>query len=88
MSLHVKDADVPKRQVVRTGVEGEGAMVVKRGYGNECSLMHAIRAPAITPRHTRTRRSKLITCRRRNLVFRRGTRFSLQSRRLPSHSGT
>src|SRR2546427_7180337 len=44
MSLHVKDADVPKRQVVRTGVEGEGAMVVRRGYGNECSLMHAIRA--------------------------------------------
>ena len=44
MSLHVKEADVPKRQVVRTGVEGEGAMVVRRGYGNECSLMHAIRA--------------------------------------------
>src|SRR6266498_2872406 len=43
MSLHVKEADVPKRQVVRTGVEGEGAMVVRRGYGNECSLMHAIR---------------------------------------------
>ncbi len=45
MSLHIKDADVPKRQVVRTGLEGEGAMVVRRGYGNECSLMHAIRAP-------------------------------------------
>jgi len=39
MSLHVKSADVPERKVVRTGVEGEGAMVVRRGYGNECSLM-------------------------------------------------
>ena len=45
MSLHVKSADVPTRHVVRTGVEGEGAMVIKRGYGNECSLMWATRAP-------------------------------------------
>lgn len=45
MSLHVKAKDVPERKVVRTGVEGEGAMVVRRGYGNECSLMHAVRAP-------------------------------------------
>ena len=44
MSLHVKAKDVPERKVVRTGVEGEGAMVVRRGYGNECSLMHAVRA--------------------------------------------
>jgi mannose-6-phosphate isomerase-like protein (cupin superfamily) len=45
MPLHVKAADVPERKVVRTGVEGEGAMVVRRGYGNECSLMYATRAP-------------------------------------------
>ena len=45
MSLHVKSADVPTRKVVRTGAEGEGAMVIKRGYGNECSLMWATRAP-------------------------------------------
>ncbi|MBI2229792.1 MAG: cupin domain-containing protein [Deltaproteobacteria bacterium] len=45
MSLHVKAKDVPERKVVRTGMEGEGAMVVRRGYGNECSLMHAVRAP-------------------------------------------
>src|ERR671914_1181600 len=45
MSLHVKAQDVPERKVVRTGVEGEGAMVVRRGYGNECSLMYATRAP-------------------------------------------
>jgi len=45
MSLHVKSQDVPERKVVRTGVEGEGAMVVRRGYGNECSLMWATRAP-------------------------------------------
>ena len=45
MSLHVKAKDVPERKVIRTGVEGEGAMVVRRGYGNECSLMYATRAP-------------------------------------------
>lgn len=45
MGLQVKSADVPERRVVRSGVEGEGAMVVRRGYGNECSLMHAVRAP-------------------------------------------
>lgn len=45
MPLHVKAQDVPERTVVRTGVEGEGAMVVRRGYGNECSLMYATRAP-------------------------------------------
>ena len=35
MPLHVKSADVPTRKVVRTGVEGESAMVIKRGYGME-----------------------------------------------------
>jgi hypothetical protein len=45
MSLHVKANDVPERKVVRTGVEGQGAMVVRRGYGNECSLMYATRQP-------------------------------------------
>ena len=45
MPLHVKSVDVPERKVVRTGVEGEGAMIVRRGYGNECSLMWATRAP-------------------------------------------
>src|SRR5574341_1011545 len=45
MSLHVNAKDVPERKVDRTGVEGEDAMFVRRGYGNECSLMHAVRAP-------------------------------------------
>jgi len=44
MSLHVKSQDVPERKVVRTGVEGEGAMVVRRGSSYECSLMWATRA--------------------------------------------
>lgn len=43
MPLHVKSADVPECKVVRTA--GEGAMVVRRGYGNECTLMYATRAP-------------------------------------------
>lgn len=45
MSLHVKSADVPQRKRVQQGATGEGSMVVKKGYGNECSLMIAERAP-------------------------------------------
>lgn len=45
MSLHVQAKDVPERKVIRTGSEGEGAMVVRRGYGNECSLTRAVPAP-------------------------------------------
>src|SRR4029434_2433862 len=45
MPLHVKSADVPRRKGVRTGAEGEGSMISVKGYGNECSLMIATRAP-------------------------------------------
>ena len=45
MPLHVKAEKVPERKVVRTGEQGEGWMAVKRAYGNECSLMFAVRAP-------------------------------------------
>jgi len=45
MPLHVKDQEVPRRQRVQKGATGEGSMVVKKGYGNECSLMIAERAP-------------------------------------------
>lgn len=45
MPLHVKAADVPERKRVQQGATGEGSMVVKKGYGNECSLMIAERAP-------------------------------------------
>ena len=45
MPLHVKREDVPERKGVRTGAEGEGSMVSVKGYGNECSLMIASRAP-------------------------------------------
>lgn len=45
MPLHVKSEDVPRRRVVRTAGEGEGAMTVQRAYGNECSLMYAVRYP-------------------------------------------
>jgi quercetin dioxygenase-like cupin family protein len=45
MSLHAKAENVPNRKVVRTAGQGEGSMIVKRGYGSECSLMHAVRAP-------------------------------------------
>lgn len=45
MPLHCKAEDIPNREVVRTGREGEGSMIVKRAFGAECSLMHAVRAP-------------------------------------------
>jgi quercetin dioxygenase-like cupin family protein len=45
MPLHVKSIDVPESKRVRTEAEGTGAMVSKKGYGNECSLMIATRAP-------------------------------------------
>src|SRR5262245_4962911 len=45
MSLHVKSKDIPEAKRVQTGAAGTGSMVVKKGYGNECSLMIATRAP-------------------------------------------
>jgi quercetin dioxygenase-like cupin family protein len=45
MALHRKAEEIPNRRVVRTGVEGEGSMIVRRAFGRECSLMHAVRAP-------------------------------------------
>ena len=45
MALHCKAEDIPNRQVVRSGEQGVGSMIVKRAYGSECSLMHAVRAP-------------------------------------------
>lgn len=45
MSLHVKSEDVPQRKRVQSGATGEGSMVVRKAYGNECSLMIATRAP-------------------------------------------
>ncbi len=45
MALQCKAEDIPNRKVVRSGKEGEGSMVVKRAFGAECSLMHAVRAP-------------------------------------------
>jgi quercetin dioxygenase-like cupin family protein len=45
MALQCKAEEIPNRKVVRSGKEGEGSMVVKRAFGAECSLMHAVRAP-------------------------------------------
>lgn len=35
MSLHVKSESVPVRKGIRTGSQGEGSMISKKGYGNE-----------------------------------------------------
>ena len=45
MPLHVKSTDVPEVKRVQSGEAGTGSMVVRKGYGNECSLMIATRAP-------------------------------------------
>jgi quercetin dioxygenase-like cupin family protein len=45
MSLHVKSENVPQRKRVQSGSTGEGSMVVTKAYGNECSMMIAVRAP-------------------------------------------
>jgi quercetin dioxygenase-like cupin family protein len=45
MGLHVKREEIPERKATRSGAEGEGSMVSYKGYGNECSLMIATRAP-------------------------------------------
>jgi len=50
MPLHVKSENVTERKGIRTGSEGEGSMISRKGYGNECSLMIAARAPGY---HTR-----------------------------------
>lgn len=45
MSIHLKRENVVERKRVHTGEHGQGSMVVKKVYGNECSLMIAVRAP-------------------------------------------
>ncbi len=45
MSLHAKDENVPRRKVILTTEQGEGSMIVKQAFGNESSLMVAVRPP-------------------------------------------
>jgi quercetin dioxygenase-like cupin family protein len=45
MSLHAKRENVPEKKVVLTTEEGHGFMVTRQAYGNESSLMVAIRPP-------------------------------------------
>ena len=45
MALHVRSSDVTEIKRVQSGEAGTGSMVVRKGYGNECSLMIATRAP-------------------------------------------
>jgi quercetin dioxygenase-like cupin family protein len=50
MALHVKAKDVPERKRIHNGEKGQGSMVVKKAYGNECDLMIAERAPGYRTR--------------------------------------
>jgi quercetin dioxygenase-like cupin family protein len=45
MSLHAKHGEMKQYQRDQSGEAGTGQMVVKKGYGNECSLMIATRRP-------------------------------------------
>src|SRR5215475_9674505 len=50
MSLQVKREDVPEKNVVLKTGEGEGSMIIRQAYGNESSLLVALRPPGY---HTR-----------------------------------
>jgi len=50
MPLHVKRENVPERKVVLKSGEGDGFMFTRQAYGNESSLMVAVRPPGY---HTR-----------------------------------
>jgi quercetin dioxygenase-like cupin family protein len=45
MALRAKSAEVPTRKVVLSAEQGKGSMVVRQAYGNESSLMVAVRPP-------------------------------------------
>ena len=45
MPLHVKASEMKEYQRDQSGEAGTGQMVVRKGYGNECSLMIATRRP-------------------------------------------
>jgi quercetin dioxygenase-like cupin family protein len=45
MPLHVKSEEMQEYNRVQSGEHGTGSMVVRKGYGNECSLMIATRRP-------------------------------------------
>ena len=45
MPLHVKASEMAEYKRDQTGESGTGQMVVRKGYGNECSLMIATRKP-------------------------------------------
>ena len=50
MSLQVKQENVPEKKVVLKTGEGEGSMIIRQAYGNESSLLVALRPPGY---HTR-----------------------------------
>ena len=62
MSLQVKRENVPEKKVVLKTGEGEGSMIIRQAYGNESSLLVALRPPGYHTRPTCTLRSKSITC--------------------------
>jgi quercetin dioxygenase-like cupin family protein len=50
MSLQVKRENVPEKKVVLKTGEGEGSMIIRQAFGNESSLLVALRPPGY---HTR-----------------------------------
>ena len=88
MALHVKREEIPERKATRSGGEGEGSMVSYKGYGNECSLMIATRAPGY---HTRPHmhESEQINYILKGEIwfFCRGPGLSLQAGRFSARAG-
>ncbi len=78
MSLHCQKQRRSGIQPNQTGEAGTGQMVVRKGYGNECSLMIATRKPGLSYQAASARvRTDQLRSRRRDLVFCQRQRFSL-----------
>ena len=62
MSLQVKRENMPEKKVVLKTGEGEGSMIIRQAYGNESSLLVALRPPGYHTGRTCMRRSKSTMC--------------------------
>ncbi len=87
MPLHVKSSDIPEAKRVQSGEAGTGSMVVRKGYGNECSLMIATRAPGYhTKPHQHESEQINYVMDGEIWFFVEDKGFQLQERRLSAHS--
>jgi hypothetical protein len=86
MSLQVKRENVPEKKVVLKTGEGEGSMIIRQAYGNESSLLVALRPPGYHTRpHMHASEQINHVLEGENLVLRGGQRLPMQEGRLSSN---